>query len=161
VLNVTQCLAGIDGLIGDYKYVIEKSSVLNPFEKVSNAAVEEYGKHVGAIVKDIALALIGVGAAKVIKVLSKTKIGAKFAKTLEKFDGGLKKLAKDNKGSVDLDAFGKGASNVKLLPEPKAPKTGKPSKKTVDRNSGKEVGRFIANEKGNVMIEPNWIIFAL
>ncbi len=47
-----------------------------------------------------------------------------------------------------------GAGEVKLLPAPKAPKTGKLPGKTIDPATGEEVGRFIVDPKGNTMIEP-------
>ncbi len=75
--------AGLEGMIGDYKYVIENAGILSPWKSASDAEVKEIGKHAGAIITDMVLALTGAGAAKLTKVLSKTSDGAKMLKALE------------------------------------------------------------------------------
>lgn len=58
--------------------------VLNPFKGATNNQVLEMGKHIGGVVYDIAAALVGAAAAKVLSVLKATKVGSKIASTLSK-----------------------------------------------------------------------------
>mgnify|MGYP002578630715 FL=1 len=67
-----------------YVYVFMHLLVLSPFRKASNDEVTKMGEHIGGIVYDIAAAMVGAAAAKVLSVLKTTKIGAKIASTLSK-----------------------------------------------------------------------------
>jgi len=75
--------AGLEGMIEDYKYILSNASMFDPFQDNTDAQVYEMGTHLSGIVTDIALSLAGAGAAKLIKVLSKTKSGAKLVKLID------------------------------------------------------------------------------
>jgi len=76
--------AGLEGLVGNYAYVISNGSVLSPFKKNTDAEVREFGIHAGAVICDLIMLFAGGAiAAKVIKSLTATKAGAKIAAELE------------------------------------------------------------------------------
>ena len=81
-LNLKTLFAGLAD--NHYVYVLMHLWVLNPFKGASNKDVTEMGKHIGGIVYDIAAAMVGAAAAKVLSVLKTTKIGSKIASTLSK-----------------------------------------------------------------------------
>ncbi len=82
--------AGLEGLVGNYAYVISNGSVMSPFKKNTDAEVREFGIHAGAIICDIVMAFAGGAiAAKVIKSLTATKAGAKIAEFAEDFSKGV------------------------------------------------------------------------
>ena len=81
-LNLKTLFAGLAD--NHYVYVLMHLWVLNPFKGASNNDVTEMGKHIGGIVYDIAAAMVGAAAAKVLSILKTTKIGAKIASTLSK-----------------------------------------------------------------------------
>ena len=81
-LNLKTLFAGLAD--NHYVYVLMHLWVLNPFKGASNNDVTEMGKHIGGIVYDIAAAMVGAAAAKVLSVLKATKVGSKIASTLSK-----------------------------------------------------------------------------
>ena len=95
--------AGLESVIGDYKYILENASVFNPFQKNSDKEVYEMGKHLSGIAVDVTMAATGTGAAKLFTALSKTKSGAKIVKALKT----LKTAMKDEGGYINPSAFTK------------------------------------------------------
>ena len=81
-INLKSMLAGL--LENNYLYILKNLKVLNPFKSASNNQVLEMGKRIGGVVFDIAAALVGAAAAKVLSVLKATKVGSKIASTLSK-----------------------------------------------------------------------------
>ncbi|MDF2545537.1 MAG: repeat protein [Anaerosolibacter sp.] len=84
--------AGLEGAVADYMYILKNAKVLSPTTCATNEAVFEMGKRIGSILTDTVLALTGAAAAKVLKVLSKTKAGAKIVQSLEKVFKGVNKF---------------------------------------------------------------------
>jgi hypothetical protein len=118
--------AGLEGVIGDYKYILENLSVFNPLQQNTDQEVYDMGKHVSGVVTDVALAATGVGAAKLFSVLSKTKSGAKVVKAL-------KALSKSDEAAEvadDLSDLSKAINKVddingvKKVPNPSGKKGG-------------------------------------
>jgi hypothetical protein len=104
--------AGLEGAVADYKYILQNAKVLSPTTCATNEAVFEIGKRIGSVLTDAVLALTGVAAAKVLKVLSKTKAGAKIAKSIGKaFKGKNGKSVLENLDDVD-DLPGNGGTGA-------------------------------------------------
>ena len=76
--------AGLEGLVDDYIYVVKNAYILKPSADVSDATVSAYGKRLGYVISDIATAVAG---GKAVKILSKTASGKKIAKALQKATG--------------------------------------------------------------------------
>lgn len=72
--------AGLEGMIEDYKYILTNANMFNPFKRNTNDEAYQMGKHLSGIVTDIAIIATGAGAAKLVKVLSKTKVEKKLLK---------------------------------------------------------------------------------
>ena len=76
--------SGLQGMVEDYVYIYSNRSVLYPSTTVTDTQVYEMGKHLSGTIVDIALALTGAGAVKVIKMLEKTGgVGKKLVKAFK------------------------------------------------------------------------------
>ena len=96
----------LKGAFGDYYHVARYIDTLDPFVSKTDAQVYRYGRAVGSVATDVALALVGATVVdKVADILQSSKAGQKFLNLAKKAQGYFEDLTYKNKQQLSTTLY--------------------------------------------------------
>ena len=96
----------LEGAFGDYYHVARYIDTLDPFVSKTDAQVYRYGRAVGSVATDVALALVGATVVdKVADILQSSKAGQKILNLAKKAQGYFEDLTCKNKQQLSTTLY--------------------------------------------------------